>query len=189
MSIRPLHDIIVVNKEPEPKISKGGIHLITSHRPCIGEVVSIGPGTRDSSGELIEHGIGPGDRVVWFTEDKEEPMSVQGEEVLTVRVSHLMAVISEDGTIRPLHNVLIVDKEEDQHQSKGGIFLPNGDDAPSMGTVVAVGPGVIDEHGDQHPVGVKAGDRIAWLYSHQKTFDIDGEDVIMVIGNGILGIL
>ena len=191
MSIRPLHDIIIVEKEEEKKISTGGIVLINTHRPCIGEVVSIGPGARDSEGRLLEHDINPGDRVLWFTEEKETTVNVSGSEHTTVRVAHLLGVIDKSLPmgIRPLHNIIVVDKEEDKHLSSGGIHLPQGDDAPSIGTAISVGPGVVDEDGVLRPVGVSEGDRIAWLYSHQKTFDIDGEDVIMVIGNGVLGIL
>ncbi len=91
-------------------------------------------------------------------------------------------------TIRPLHNMVIVDRDPKPDMSTGGIALPFVDPAlVRTGTVVAVGPGVYDEKGTLIGTGVEVGDRIAFSRDHIKDFDINGEQVSFLMGKGIFG--
>lgn len=90
--------------------------------------------------------------------------------------------------VKPLHNIVIVEKEKDPQYSAGGIKLPKVPKFFAMvGKVVAVGPGVTLDDGTKFGCNVEVGDRIAYDITHQKTFDIGGEDVVMVKANGIFG--
>jgi chaperonin GroES len=93
--------------------------------------------------------------------------------------------------IRPRQNAVLVEKVEDEKHSSGGIKLVREmEGKPRIGIVVAVGPGVLDEEGKRMVTcGVKAGDKIAWHRTYEKTFRIDNEDYIFVKANGILGIV
>jgi chaperonin GroES len=63
--------------------------------------------------------------------------------------------------LRPLHDRVIVKRLEEERQSAGGIVIPDtAAEKPSMGEVVAVGPGKTDENGKLQKMGVKAGDKI-----------------------------
>ena len=91
---------------------------------------------------------------------------------------------------RPRNNILIIEKEEDQNITKGGIHRIRIDKKQaSIGKVLAVGPGGTDEDGVHHPVGVKPGDRIAYDLNGQKTVQIDFEDVVMLKAEFVYGIV
>ena len=92
--------------------------------------------------------------------------------------------------VRPLNNIVIIERDAKPNASSGGIALPYLDNkVVRTGTVLAVGPGVHDENGKLIPVGVNVGDRIAFDKSVVKDFDVNGDIVTMVKGNGIYGII
>ena len=88
--------------------------------------------------------------------------------------------------IRPLNNVVIVERLPAPTTSTGGIFLIKSDQS-LRGKVLAVGNGVYDDKGKLVDSGVKVGDKIAYLESHEKEFEIDHEILVAVKANGILG--
>jgi chaperonin GroES len=60
---------------------------------------------------------------------------------------------------------------------------------PSMGEVVAVGPGKTNENGKLQPMGVKAGDKVLFgKYSGQE-FKLDNEDLLQMREEDIIGIV
>lgn len=92
--------------------------------------------------------------------------------------------------LRPRNNVLIIEKEEDQNITKGGIHRIRIDKKQaSIGKVIAIGPGGTDEDGKHHPVGVKVGDRIAYDLNGQKTIQLNHKDVVMLKAEFVFGIL
>ncbi|MGO9949158.1 MAG: co-chaperone GroES, partial [Steroidobacteraceae bacterium] len=63
--------------------------------------------------------------------------------------------------IRPLHDRVIVKREEEERKSPGGIVIPDtATEKPIFGKVVAVGKGKILENGEIRPLDVKVGDKI-----------------------------
>ena len=92
--------------------------------------------------------------------------------------------------IKPRNNILIIEKEEDQNVSRGGIIRVKVDKKQaSIAKVLAVGPGSYDSKGVYHSCGVNVGDRIAYDINHQKTFKVDGKEVIFLKAEGIYGVL
>ena len=62
---------------------------------------------------------------------------------------------------RPLHDRVVVRRIEQEAKSKGGIIIPDtAQEKPQEGEVLAVGPGVRDDHGHVNALDVKVGDRI-----------------------------
>lgn len=93
-------------------------------------------------------------------------------------------------TLRPRNNIIIIEKEEDQNITKGGIHRARIDKKQaSIGKVLAVGPGSYDEEGVYRVCGVKVGDRIAYDLNFQKTFKLGLDDVICLKAEGIFGII
>jgi len=84
--------------------------------------------------------------------------------------------------IRPLHDRVIVRREEEEAQSAGGILLPgSAQEKPNQGEVIAVGSGRILDNGDVRPVDVKVGDKVVFgKYAGQDTIDVDGEELIIL---------
>ena len=92
--------------------------------------------------------------------------------------------------LRPLHDRVIVKRLEEERQSAGGIVIPDtAAEKPSMGEVVAVGPGKTDENGKLQPMGVKAGDKVLFgKYSGQE-FKMGNEDLLHMREDDIIGIV
>jgi len=84
--------------------------------------------------------------------------------------------------IRPLHDRVIVRREEEEAKTAGGILLPgSAQEKPNQGEVIAVGSGRILDNGDLRPLDVKVGDTVVFgKYAGQDTIDVDGEELIIL---------
>ena len=84
--------------------------------------------------------------------------------------------------IRPLHDRVIVRREEEEATSAGGILLPgSAQEKPNQGEVIAVGIGRVLDNGDVRAVDVKVGDKVVFgKYAGQDTIDVDGEELIIL---------
>ncbi len=63
MTFRPLHDRVVIRRAEGDTKSKGGIIIpdTAKEKPQQGEVIAVGPGSRDESGKLIPLDVKAGD--------------------------------------------------------------------------------------------------------------------------------
>ena len=93
--------------------------------------------------------------------------------------------------IRPLHDRVIVRREEEEAQSAGGILLPgSAQEKPNQGEVIAVGSGRILDNGDVRPVDVKVGDKVVFgKYAGQDTIDVAGEELIILSETDIKAVI
>ncbi len=63
--------------------------------------------------------------------------------------------------VRPLHDRLLVKREDETEEKIGGIIIPDtAKEKPQRGKVVAVGNGKVTEDGKRVALDVKSGDRI-----------------------------
>jgi chaperonin GroES len=93
--------------------------------------------------------------------------------------------------IRPLHDRVIVRREEEEAKTAGGILLPgSAQEKPNQGEVVAVGIGRILDNGDLRPVDVNVGDKVVFgKYAGQDTIDVDGEELIILSETDIKAVI
>ena len=93
--------------------------------------------------------------------------------------------------IRPLHDRVIVRREEEEAKTAGGILLPgSAQEKPNQGEVIAVGSGRILDNGDVRPVDVKVGDKVVFgKYAGQDTIDVDGEELIILSETDIKAVI
>jgi chaperonin GroES len=93
--------------------------------------------------------------------------------------------------IRPLHDRVIVRREEEEAKTAGGILLPgSAQEKPNQGEVVAVGIGRILDNGDLRPVDVNVGDKVVFgKYAGQDTIDVDGEELIILSESDIKAVV
>jgi chaperonin GroES len=85
-------------------------------------------------------------------------------------------------TVRPLHDKILVERDEAQSQTESGIYLPESSkDRPKTGTVKAVGDGSLNtETGARIPLSVKAGDRV--IFNSYAGSEIKlGEDELLIM--------
>ena len=63
--------------------------------------------------------------------------------------------------LQPLGDRVVVEREESEGRTAGGIVLPDtAKDKPARGTVISVGDGRLLDDGTRHPLQVKPGDRV-----------------------------
>jgi chaperonin GroES len=94
MSIRPLHDRVVVRRKEEETKSAGGIVLPGSatEKPTQGEVVAAGKGRILQNGEVQPMDVKVGDRVL-FGQYAGNTVKIDGEELLIMSESDIMGVL------------------------------------------------------------------------------------------------
>ena len=90
----------------------------------------------------------------------------------------------------PLQDRVLIRRVDSETKTPGGIFIPDtAQEKPAEGEVVAVGPGVRDEHGKLHPLDVRSGDRVLFGKWSGTEVKLDGEDLMMMKETDILGVL
>lgn len=94
MNIRPLQDRVVVRRMDEETTTAGGIVLPGSaaEKPAQGEVLAVGPGKRQESGERQPVDVKVGDTVV-FGKYSSNTVKVGDEELLILNESEIFGVI------------------------------------------------------------------------------------------------
>ncbi len=83
--------------------------------------------------------------------------------------------------LQPLGERIVVQREESQDQTAGGIFLPeSAKDKPARGTVISVGDGRMTKDGKRIELTVKPGDQV--LFSSYGPDEIQfGDDTLLLM--------
>ncbi|MEZ6235101.1 MAG: co-chaperone GroES [Phycisphaerales bacterium] len=94
-------------------------------------------------------------------------------------------------SIRPLHDRIIVQRDEAETRTTSGIYLPESSkDRPKTGTIKAVGNGKLNtETGERVPLTVKAGDRVIFSSYSGTEVKLDGEEVLIMSEDDILAVI
>ena len=94
MSLRPLHDRVIVRRMEEERTSAGGIVIPDSatEKPSKGEIIATGNGKIMESGDVRALDVKVGDKVL-FGKYSGNEVKVDGEELLVMREEDIMAVI------------------------------------------------------------------------------------------------
>jgi len=91
--------------------------------------------------------------------------------------------------IRPLHDHVLVIRQESEQKTAGGIIIPDtAKEKPQQGKVIAVGKGRILEDGKVTPLIVKEGDRVLFSKYGGTEIKIDGEEHLIMREDDILAI-
>ncbi len=93
--------------------------------------------------------------------------------------------------IKPLHDRVIIRRIEDtNNQTAGGLFIPDSaKEKPQEGEVIAAGEGKYKEDGTRQALDVKAGDRILFGKYSGSEIKLDGEELLIMREDEILGII
>ncbi len=97
MNLKPLGDRVVVEPIEQEEMTASGIILpeTAKEKPQKGNVLAVGPGTRDDEGDRIELDVKAGD-VVLFAKYAGTEFKVDGRKLLILRESDLLAIIEEE---------------------------------------------------------------------------------------------
>ena len=92
--------------------------------------------------------------------------------------------------IRPLHDRVIVEREEEERTSAGGIVIPDtATEKPIRGKVVATGNGKILDGGSVRALDVKKGDKVLFGKYSGTEVQVDGEDVLVMREDDIMAVI
>lgn len=92
--------------------------------------------------------------------------------------------------IRPLHDRVVVRREDEETKSAGGIVLPgSATEKPSQGEVIAVGHGRLLDSGELRPLDLKVGDKVVFGQYGGNVVKVDGDELLVLSESEILGVL
>mgnify|MGYP001167474559 FL=1 len=92
--------------------------------------------------------------------------------------------------IRPLGDRVLVKRVEAEEKTAGGIILPDAaKEKPKEGRVMAVGEGKLQDDGTRSKLSVKKGDRVLFTSYAGTDVKIDGEELMIMREDDILGVI
>jgi len=96
MKFRPLHDRILVKRIESEEKTAGGIIIpdTAKEKPIEGEVIAVGPGTRDDSGKMQPLELKVGDRVI-FGKWSGTEIKLNGQDYSVMKESDILGVFEK----------------------------------------------------------------------------------------------
>ena len=92
-------------------------------------------------------------------------------------------------SIKPLGDRVVVKPQPAEEKTASGLFIPDtAKEKPQKGSVVAVGPGRV-ENGTKIDMTVKAGDTVLYGKYSGTEIELDGDDVLIMRESDILGVV
>jgi len=92
--------------------------------------------------------------------------------------------------IRPLHDRVIIKRQEEERTSPGGIVIPDSaTEKPIRGKVIAVGNGKILEDGSVRKLDLKKGDTVLFGKYSGTEVKVDGEELLVMREEDIMGVI
>jgi chaperonin GroES len=112
--------------------------------------------------------------------------------VLSHVVSNLRrsTVTATKVSIKPLEDRIVVQANEAETTTASGIVIPDtAKEKPQEGTVIAVGPGRVDDNGNRVPIDVSVGDVV--LYSKYGGTEVKyaGEEYLVLSARDVLAVI
>jgi chaperonin GroES len=94
MSLRPLHDRVLLRRVEENEKSAGGIIIpdTAKEKPSEGEIVAVGSGARNENGDTTPLDVKAGDRVL-FGKWSGTEVKLDGEDLLIMKESDIMGIV------------------------------------------------------------------------------------------------
>ncbi|MCC6426477.1 MAG: co-chaperone GroES [Phycisphaerales bacterium] len=98
---------------------------------------------------------------------------------------------SSSSSLRPLHDKIIVRRDEAQTKTSSGIYLPEtGKERPKSGIVEAVGTGALNtDTGERIPLSVKKGDKVIFTSYAGTEVKLDGDELLIMSEEDILAVI
>jgi chaperonin GroES len=92
--------------------------------------------------------------------------------------------------IKPLEDRIVVQANEAETTTASGIVIPDtAKEKPQEGTVLAVGPGRIDDKGNRVPIDVQVGDTVLYSKYGGTEITIEGDDLLILTSRDVLAIV
>ena len=92
--------------------------------------------------------------------------------------------------LNPLEDRIAVHPSEDEQTTVSGIVIPDtAKEKPQEGTVMAVGPGRVDDKGNRVPIDVKVGDTVIYSKYGGTEVKYAGEEYLVLSARDVLAVI
>lgn len=92
--------------------------------------------------------------------------------------------------IRPLHDRVLVKREEEERKTASGIVLPDSAaEKPNRGEIIAAGPGKSNDKGEIRQIGVKVGDKVLFNQYAGTKVKVEEDELLMMGEDDILAVI
>ena len=92
--------------------------------------------------------------------------------------------------LQPLGDRVVVEREESETITAGGIVLPDtAKDKPTRGKVISVGEGRLMKDGTRSPLQVKVGDRVLFTSYAGEQFKLGDRELLLMREEDILAVI
>ncbi|KAF5768103.1 putative GroES-like superfamily, chaperonin GroES, groES chaperonin family [Helianthus annuus] len=192
-TLKPLGDRVLVKISAVEEKTSGGILLPSTaqSKPQGGEVVAVGEG-RTIGQHKVDVSVKTGTQIVYSKYAGTE-VEFNGSNHLLLKEDDIVGILETDDVkdLKPLNDRILIKVMEAEETTAGGLLLTQGSkEKPSTGTVIAVGPGPLDEDGSRKGLTVSEGNTV--LYSKFAGNDFkgsDGSDYIVLRASDIMAVL
>ncbi|GAB4836203.1 20 kDa chaperonin, chloroplastic [Ancistrocladus abbreviatus] len=192
-SIKPLGDRVLIKTKTVEEKTVGGIFLPSTvqTKPQSGEVIAVGAGKKIGDSKVAVS-VKTGSEIVYSKYIGTE-VELEGTIHLIVKEDDIIGVLETDDVkdLKPLNDRVLIKVAEAEEKTAGGLLLTEASkEKPSIGMVIAVGPGLLDEEGKRKPLPVSPGNTV--LYSKYAGNDLkgkDGSDYIALRASDLMAVL
>lgn len=176
-SLKPLGDRVLVKiKTAEEKTVSGLVLPLSAQtKPQGGEVVAVGEG-RSIGKTTVEISVKNGTHVL-YSQYAGTEVEFDGSKHLILREDDIVGILETDDIkdLQPLNDRVLIKVAEAEEKTAGGLYLSAAaKEKPSIGTVIAVGPGPLEEEGKRKPLSISPGSTV--LFSKYAGNDYKGPD-------------
>lgn len=92
--------------------------------------------------------------------------------------------------LRPLHDRVVVKRQEEERTSPGGIVIPDtAAEKPIRGEVIAVGSGKRLDSGEVRPLDIKVGDKVLFGKFSGTEVKLGDEDVLVMREDDVMAVI
>lgn len=92
--------------------------------------------------------------------------------------------------LQPLGDRVVIEREEAEEVTAGGIVLPDSaKNKPARGKIVAVGEGRLLDNGNRNQIQVKVGERVLFSSYAGETFKVGDQELLLMREDDILAVI
>jgi chaperonin GroES len=101
-----------------------------------------------------------------------------------------MAAKKKGIKLQPLGDRVVVERDESEEVTSGGIVLPDSaKDKPARGVVVSIGDGRLLDDGSRGALQVKVGDRVIFSSYAGESFKVNEDELLLMREDDILAVI
>src|SRR5579863_8489765 len=109
---------------------------------------------------------------------------------MAVATKERKKVTSTNFKLQPLGDRVVVEREESETTTSGGIVLPDSaKNKPARGKVISVGDGKLCDDGKRRPLQVKVGERVLFSSYAGDEFKVGDRELLLMREDDILAVI